>query len=247
MSFFDLNSEQFSKEIAKNLSSQNHKKRDFDDITAFPLIKGKQCLYVMDWRASKITFSKGVEEFLGYTDNELDPQLIFNICHPDDKKFVTRIIKGVVIHCSKNNISGNGEYLNMTFRVLKKDGTYVNILRQSSTYHYDMEGRFISSLSLLTDITFIKNINRVEWDIYAKDLDIAMVKESVFKEFNKFFTKREKEVIIALAKGLTNDQIAEKLFISKHTVSTHRKNILAKSKCSNARELVAFSKTYGII
>ena len=201
----------------------------------------------MDWRASKITFSKGVEEFLGYTDNELDPQLIFNICHPDDKKFVTRIIKGVVIHCSKNNISGNGEYLNMTFRVLKKDGTYVNILRQSSTYHYDMEGRFISSLSLLTDITFIKNINRVEWDIYAKDLDIAMVKESVFKEFNKFFTKREKEVIIALAKGLTNDQIAEKLFISKHTVSTHRKNILAKSKCSNARELVAFSKTYGII
>ena len=181
MSFFELKNDSFENESSINPISRIHQKKDFEDILNFPLIKGKQCLYVLDWRASKITFSKGVEEFLGYTKNEMNPELIFDVCHPDDRKFVMRIIKGVVFNCTRNQVSGTVEYMNITFRVHKKDGTMVKILRQSSTYQYDKEGRFISSLSLLTDITFIKNINRVEWDIYAKDSDVAMVKESVFK------------------------------------------------------------------
>ena len=247
MSLLDLNNDQFTKEIAKNLSTPVYHKKGFDDIASFPLIKGKQCLYVMDWRVSKITFAKGVEEFLGYKEDELDPQLLFNFCHSEDKTFVMRIIKGVVLHCSKNNMSGNGEYLNMTFRIKKKDGTYIKILRQSSTYQQDKEGRFISSLSLLTDISFISKVNRVEWDIYAKDLDMDLVKNSVFKEFINFFTKRELDVIAAMAKGLNNIQIAQQLYISKHTVSTHRKNIFAKSNCSNAQEVIEFCKNYGIL
>ena len=39
---------------------------------------------------------------------------------------------------------------------------------------------------------------------------------------------REKEIIVCVVKGMTNKQIAEKLFISTHTVITHRRNIAAK-------------------
>ena len=39
---------------------------------------------------------------------------------------------------------------------------------------------------------------------------------------------REKEVLKLVALGLTNKEIGEKLFISSHTVITHRKNITAK-------------------
>jgi two-component system response regulator NreC len=39
---------------------------------------------------------------------------------------------------------------------------------------------------------------------------------------------REKEVLKCVALGMTNKEIAEKLFISAHTVITHRKNITAK-------------------
>jgi len=39
---------------------------------------------------------------------------------------------------------------------------------------------------------------------------------------------REKEVLKLVALGMTNKEIAEKLFISSHTVITHRKNITAK-------------------
>lgn len=39
---------------------------------------------------------------------------------------------------------------------------------------------------------------------------------------------REKELVYLIADGLTNNEIAEKLFLSVHTIKTHRKNIIKK-------------------
>ncbi len=47
-------------------------------------------------------------------------------------------------------------------------------------------------------------------------------------ESEQFLSKREKEILKHVAIGLTNSQIAEKLFISQHTVVTHRKKITSK-------------------
>ena len=44
----------------------------------------------------------------------------------------------------------------------------------------------------------------------------------------QFLSKREKEILKQVALGLTNSQIGEKLFISQHTVVTHRKKITSK-------------------
>jgi len=51
-------------------------------------------------------------------------------------------------------------------------------------------------------------------------------------------TRREKEILILIAEGLTNNEIAEKLFISTTTVDTHRKNLLAKFECKNTATLI---------
>ncbi len=51
-------------------------------------------------------------------------------------------------------------------------------------------------------------------------------------------TRREKEVLELIAEGLTNIEIAEKLFISSATVDTHRKNLLIKFKTKNTASLV---------
>ncbi len=45
---------------------------------------------------------------------------------------------------------------------------------------------------------------------------------------NKEISKRERAVLAMVAQGYTNKEIAEKLFISTHTVITHRKNIVKK-------------------
>ena len=51
-------------------------------------------------------------------------------------------------------------------------------------------------------------------------------------------TKREKEILGNIAEGLTNNQIAEKLFISPLTVDSHRKNLLTKLNANNTASLI---------
>lgn len=49
---------------------------------------------------------------------------------------------------------------------------------------------------------------------------------------------REMDVIKSLAQGLSNKEIAEKLFISEHTVKDHLKNIMAKMQVSSRNEIL---------
>jgi DNA-binding NarL/FixJ family response regulator len=51
-------------------------------------------------------------------------------------------------------------------------------------------------------------------------------------------TKREKEVLLQVAEGLTNAQIGEKLFISPDTVDSHRKNLHTKLNVKNTAMLI---------
>ncbi len=51
-------------------------------------------------------------------------------------------------------------------------------------------------------------------------------------------TRREKEVLELIAEGMTNAEIAQKLFISTSTVDTHRKNLLAKFDVKNTASLI---------
>jgi DNA-binding CsgD family transcriptional regulator len=57
----------------------------------------------------------------------------------------------------------------------------------------------------------------------------------------KDLSNREKEVIVEVAKGLTNKQIAEKLFLSIHTVMTHRKNIANKLQIHSPSGLTIYA------
>jgi DNA-binding NarL/FixJ family response regulator len=60
-------------------------------------------------------------------------------------------------------------------------------------------------------------------------------------------TKREKEVLQWIAAGLTNVQIAEKLFVSPSTVDTHRKNMIIKLGVNNTAALIRFAVEHGMI
>lgn len=51
-------------------------------------------------------------------------------------------------------------------------------------------------------------------------------------------TRREKEVLLLIADGLTNAEIAKQLFLSTTTVDTHRKNLLAKFDVKNTASLI---------
>ncbi|SMC42228.1 response regulator [Pedobacter africanus] len=60
-------------------------------------------------------------------------------------------------------------------------------------------------------------------------------------------TRREKEVLLLVAEGLTNAQISEKLFISVPTVNTHRKSLLEKFDVKNTAMLIGKATKLGLI
>lgn len=60
-------------------------------------------------------------------------------------------------------------------------------------------------------------------------------------------TRREKEILAEAAKGLTTNQMAEKLFISPHTVESHRKNLIEKFQTANLSSAIKRAIEYGLI
>lgn len=54
-------------------------------------------------------------------------------------------------------------------------------------------------------------------------------------------SEREREILVAVCRGLSNQEIADELFISKRTVDKHRANILEKTGCKNTASLVVYA------
>lgn len=60
-------------------------------------------------------------------------------------------------------------------------------------------------------------------------------------------TRREKEILQLIAEGLTNTEIANKLYISPATVNTHRKSLIAKFDVPNTAVLIGKAIKSGLI
>ena len=64
-------------------------------------------------------------------------------------------------------------------------------------------------------------------------------RESENKSAN--LSKREREILLKICEGLSNQEIAETLFISKRTVDKHRANLLGKTNSKNTASLILFA------
>jgi DNA-binding NarL/FixJ family response regulator len=60
-------------------------------------------------------------------------------------------------------------------------------------------------------------------------------------------SKRELEVLHLIAEGLTNSEIADRLFTSKRTIETHRQNIIEKTQTKNTAALIKFAVSNGLL
>ena len=232
----DLNT--FGQKLARNLSDKyidtlkNTRILDY-----FPIIDQKQALYLIDWTKYEISYTKGIKNLLGYDEDEFDLDSVINYIHPDDMTIVSRVIKGTLKHATQSGFGKANNYAMITFRMKKKDGSYIYVLRKSVPWEIDINHKMLRSLSILTDISFMQN-TKVEWDVSANTS--SDFKKNIYKEFVDFFTKRELDIIRCIAQNCTNEEIAEKLFISYHTVKTHRKKIFKKANCHNKQELLEF-------
>jgi ATP/maltotriose-dependent transcriptional regulator MalT len=90
------------------------------------------------------------------------------------------------------------------------------------------------ALKFLSNIHDHKTDETLNFNIYKKGptgyTDIVYSKDFLPYEFDRTLSTREKEIMKMVTEGYSTKTIAEKLFISPNTVSTHRKNLLKKLK-----------------
>lgn len=63
----------------------------------------------------------------------------------------------------------------------------------------------------------------------------------------KMLSEREIDVLLGICRGLSTQEIADKLFISKRTVDTHRANILEKTGSNNTASLVVYAIKHNLV
>ncbi|MCQ6282792.1 response regulator transcription factor [Bacillus sp. EB600] len=108
----------------------------------------------------------------------------------------------------------------------------------------------------------LKNIKSHEWYEYLRAFafdEVPMSKEIAFRILKEFpqnkttnekktpLSTREVEVLQLVAKGLSNREISENLFISEHTVKSHLKNILSKLHLVNRVQLTSYAFQQGLM
>lgn len=100
------------------------------------------------------------------------------------------------------------------------------------------------------DSLFVPAVQNLEEEIRERgDYMIVSEEDNMIVDDEKadILSQREKEIVISIAKGYSNKEIADKLNISIHTVATHRRNISAKLQIHTEAGLTIYAIANGLV
>ncbi|GGE88886.1 PAS fold-containing protein [Chishuiella changwenlii] len=197
---------------------------------------GESFIFIINHKSGTFDYvSPKSESILGYKSDEYTVELSLNLVHPEDLDYV------ISIHQQIYNINNNiipqnrtNYKFNYDFRMRDSKGTIKQIHVQHFFLEHNKDFLPINFLCVMTDISQLK-IGGIP------TLSLFNIKNGLNNILNQkndhiILTNKEKEIADYLIKGYTSQDIGEVLNISKHTVDTHRRNILKKNNCSNTTE-----------
>lgn len=185
--------------------------------------------------------SPEMESILGYSPSEMDMNLFMDSIHPQDRPYFLSFEQQATIFFNNTAIDKIGHYkVQYDLRLEKKEGDYARMLIQYVLVNFE-DRNIYHSFHIHTDITHIKREGIPHCSIIGLDgepsyYDIQDT-ASILPSY-EIFTKREKTILKRIVEGKTSQQIADELFVSIHTINTHRKNILVKSNTVTPIQLV---------
>ena len=221
-----------------------------------PFAAGEFYYFVFNLFEYKFDYvSDGLTEVLGIPPEEYNLNKFFEILHPEDLDKLSKkeefVLDFLLNQTSTEDIlCYKAVYL---MRLRNSNGEYKTILHQAKTINISKCGKIQNTVCIHADVTHLDipvdhkvsliGDGRPSYYSIETDKKIKRLKNNC----RDILTEREKEILKFLSKGMLVNEIAEKLFVSSHTVSTHKRNILKKSNCKNITELVARCIREGVI
>lgn len=136
------------------------------------------------------------------------------------------------------------------YRFRRKNGVFINLLENVHVLELDAAGRPAVALG---NVIMLQNQEVLPLRLSIKMFRQGDVAEVVFSKAysplreDRILTERELEILRHVAIGKTSKEIAEQLFISPHTVDTHRRNLLKKLGCRSVVDLTQVAFHNGIL
>jgi DNA-binding CsgD family transcriptional regulator len=205
--------------------------------------------------------SEGTQRILGLPPEEVTATSFLALLSPKELEAMSRK-ESVVVDFLKNHLRPEEltQYKIVYFiQVTDKWGKARTLLHQATTLTVDKSDHIEHVLNAHTDVSHLRITNQHELSfLHLGDgpsyLNVSSDKGKFEVPSNKpttialrnLLTNRELEILKELTLGLSKKEVAEKLFISTHTVQTHHKNMLAKTGCHKMTDLVIRALLEGI-
>jgi DNA-binding CsgD family transcriptional regulator len=222
-----------------------------------PLIKELEMLTEMNnqffWVGDLITLkflfcSKRSLNMLGVSPEELSPYQMNLSTHPDD---FDRMGLGSAnrINIAHDFLKAEKGYsiLSTSFRMKNPAGTYSNLLFQCYTFYSSSPRSTVYHLQVHTNIDWYDKLKGKYHYYFGEDISKFRYPDQGLLALAPPFSDREFEILKLLSTGYSSEQLADKLFLSPHTVNTHRRNILQKTGHNRIQELIAELKDQGVL
>ncbi len=229
---------------------------DYIDQMAGLFSAGSFYYYIFDFERLEMELvHNDIKTLLGISPEEFSLEKLFDIMHPEDSekmyKRQQKVTDFLFTKISKEEIP---QY-KVVYLIRLKDtnGNYKTILHQSVALVLSKRGKIQKILGIHTDVSYLNTpidhtisfISRKlpSYHSLENDSDFTLIENNCQKKL----TQREQEILKLLAEGRDLNYISEVLYISPHTVKTHKRNILRKSECRNITEIVARCIREGVI
>lgn len=208
-----------------------------------------QFLHIANITHMKIVYrSEGCHKFFGVEPEEVDPGIYLERTHPQD-------IMRHSLGRSKLLRMGNEMFINKKgklllsscFKTLNAHGEYRELLYQLFICYFNEPLPAVYSLQINTDVTDLKESTKCDHFYVGDDDQLFRYPDKELLCVGLSLTDRESEIIRLIAQGLDSEQIAERLFLSVHTINTHRRNILDKTGHRSTHELVIEMQEIGML
>jgi len=208
-----------------------------------------QFFSVFDMRQMKYLFcSKRSVNMIGIEPDELNLNHWLELVHPECSERLGMVRSQLArIEMDLFMASKGSSLLSYNLKIRKPTAGYTNILFQDYFFYTPIPRRCVLIIQIYSNVNEL-NLKKSNVHYYCgTDLSFFKFPDEKLIEMGNLFSIREFEIIKLISQCFNNEEIAEKLFLSLHTVNTHRRNILNKSGKTHISELIYELKGKGLI
>lgn len=202
--------------------------------------------------------SDNIKSYLGYDvagqSHEQLTMLILSCIEEGHRGFLMNTFMPVVVNYLNEHlgkVAGTDFRYACCIKMKHANGKYIWYLIDTVVIEADERGAPLRTLITCTDISLMKKDDIVYYNVQQKNsqgvYDIVIEGSDNSAAVPENLTTRELQIISLIGSGYTNQDIADKIFVSVNTVKTHRKNILKKTNCQGTAELTNFAFARGLL